>query len=39
VGRARVPVARAALGADAKVIGAATLAAADYLAAPLHAAS
>jgi len=37
VGRARVPVARAALGADAKVIGAATLAAADYLAAPLHA--
>ena len=37
VGRARVPVARAALGADAKVIGAATLAAADYLDAPLHA--
>ena len=39
VGRARVPVARAALGADAKVIGAATLAAADYLDAPLHASS
>ncbi len=37
IGRARVPVARAALGADAKVIGAATLAAANYLAAPLHA--
>jgi len=39
VGRARVPLAPAALGADAKVIGAATLAAADYLAAPLHASS
>ncbi len=37
VGRARVPVVRAALGADAKVIGAATLAATDYLDAPLHA--
>jgi predicted NBD/HSP70 family sugar kinase len=37
VGRARVPVVRAGLGADAKMIGAATLAAADYLAAPLHA--
>ena len=37
VGRARVPVVRAALGAEAKVIGAATLAAADYLDAPLHA--
>jgi len=39
VGRARVPVVRAALGAEAKVIGAATLAAADYLAAPLRASS
>jgi len=28
---------RATLGADAKVIGAATLATTDYLAAPLHA--
>ena len=34
VGRARVPVVRAERGADAKVIGAATLAAADYLDAP-----
>jgi len=39
VGRARVPVVRAALGDDAKVIGAATLAAADYLDAPPHASS
>ena len=39
VGRTRVPVVRAALGAAAKVIGAATLAAADYLDAPLHASS
>ena len=39
MGRARVPVVHATLGADAKVIGAATLAAADYLDGPLHASS
>jgi len=35
-GRARVRVVRAALGAEAKLIGAATLVIADYLAAPLQ---
>jgi len=35
-GRARVRVIRAALGAEAKLVGAATLVIADYLAAPLQ---